>query len=69
MAYYIINKNEDDKGRNEVHTTTCGHLPLVQNRVSLGYFSDGKAAVSYAKSIGWKKADGCYYCANEAHKG
>lgn len=69
MTYYIINKNEDNKGNNEIHNTSCGHLPLAQNQVSLGWQNDAKSAVSYAKSIGWKNADGCYYCCEEAHHG
>ena len=69
MNNYIINKNSDENGRNEVHTTTCNHLPLSQNQYALGMHSDAKAAVAFAKLLGWKSADGCYYCCNEAHNG
>lgn len=69
MANYIINKNTDNNGKNEVHNTSCEHLPLLQNQVSLGWHANANAAVTYAKSIGWNNADGCYYCCNEAHKG
>ena len=69
MNYYIINKNTDNNGNNEVHTSECTHLPSIFNQVSLGYFSNGKDAVAYAKKNGYPNADGCYYCANEAHKG
>lgn len=69
MAYYIINRNPDSNGRNEVHTTSCGHLPLFKNQVSLGWHSDAVAAVAYAKRLGWKNADGCYYCCEKAHHG
>lgn len=69
MPYYIINKNADNNGRNEVHTTACGHLPLSQNQVSLGWHTNALAAVNYAKLSGWNSADGCYYCCEEAHKG
>ena len=69
MAYYIINKNTDNNGRNEGHNTSCEYLPLPQNQVSLGLNTSASAAVAYAKSIGWNNADGCYYCCNEAHKG
>lgn len=66
---YIINKNLDENGRNEVHVTTCSHLPLLRNQVSLGWHPNARSAVAYAKQIGWKYADGCYYCCNEAHHG
>jgi len=69
MPNYIINKNQDDNNRNEVHTTSCNHLPLAKNQASLGSHPDAKSAVSYAKLLGWKNADGCYYCCNEAHHG
>lgn len=69
MPYYIININQDKKGLNEVHTTECTRKSKPENSVSLGYHSNAKAAVNYAKLNGWKEADGCYYCCNEAHKG
>lgn len=69
MSNYIINKNQDSKGYNEVHTTSCTHLPEVKNQVALGWFTDAKSAVAYAKSNGYPTADGCYYCCADAHKG
>ena len=69
MANYVLNKNSDSNGRNEVHTTTCSYVPLLQNQVSLGWHTNGVSAVNYAKSIGWKNSDGCYYCCKEAHNG
>ena len=69
MPYYIINKNSDEKGLHEVHTTDCTRKPLSYNSESLGYFTNGVQAVAYAKSIGWKTADGCKYCCPEAHHG
>lgn len=67
MPYYIINKNQDANECNEVHTTTCDYLPLVQNQISLGWHSDEHDAVKYAKNCGWYNADGCYYCCNKEH--
>lgn len=69
MANYIVNRNQDFKGYNEVHITSCGHLPETQNQVQLGWFSDAKGAVSHAQAMGYPNADGCYYCCIEAHKG
>ena len=67
MNHYIINKNADSKGYNEVHTTSCDHLPASENQVDLGYHVDSVSAVAYAKLSGWKNADGCYHCCREAH--
>ena len=70
MTKYIINRNEDNKGHNEIHKDNdCIRLPLIQNQVYLGWFNDAVAAKVYAKSIGWTNADGCYHCSNEAHTG
>ncbi len=68
MPNYIINKEADDKGYNEVHTTTCYRLPAVQNQVDIGWHANAIEAVAYAKSQGWTWADGCYYCSKEAHQ-
>lgn len=68
MYHYLINKNKDENGRNEIHKTNiCGHLPALQNRVNLGYFSADDEALRYARRIGYSDADGCYYCCEEIH--
>ncbi len=69
MPFYKINRNADEKGLHEVHTTTCTHEPKPYNVDDLGYHTDGVKAVAYAKSIGWTTADGCKYCCPEAHHG
>ncbi len=69
MPNYIINRNKDDNGYNEIHDTTCKHLPALQNQVNLGWYLNSKEALSAAKTLGWKDADGCYHCCNEIHKG
>ena len=69
MPNYIINKEKTDGRYNEVHTTSCSYSPEIKNRISLGYFSDGKGAVAYAKLNGYPAADGCYYCCKEANRG
>lgn len=69
MIQYIINKNTDEKGFNEVHTTKCGYKPYPSNQVDIGLHIDEISAVNYAKSIGWYNADGCKYCCPKAHKG
>lgn len=69
MYKYIINSNKDEKGLNEVHKTDCFRLPLLQNRIDLGFFSNEIDAVNHAKSHGWLSADGCWYCCPKAHHG
>ena len=60
MNHYLINKNVDEKGRNEIHKTNiCGHLPDLKNRENLGWFSSDEDALKHAKDNGYPKADGC----------
>ena len=66
---YLINKNSDDNGRNEVHKTSCSYLPEQKNQISLGSHASDENALAYAKLLGWKTADGCYYCCPRIHKG
>lgn len=68
-SYYIINKSPDEHGYNEVHTTTCVRRPNYYNQEDLGLHANAIAAVNYAKTHGWPRADGCYYCCREAHHG
>lgn len=69
MTYYVINKNKDTDGHNEVHKTSCAYCPSPINAVGLGYYNNAGDAVKYAKNSGWSAADGCYHCSREAHKG
>lgn len=75
MSRYILNKNKQDSEsgkNNEVHNeNTCDHLPLLGNRIFLGYFNNCQDALSKAKSDypGSKNdIDGCYWCCNPCHK-
>ena len=67
MSHYYINKNEQPTGEHEVHKEGCFRMPEIQNRIYLGFFSDAKDAVQEARKI-FYNVDGCFYCANEAHK-
>lgn len=67
--YYYLNTNADSNGNNEVHKESCEWMPAPKNRCFIGFFNNGIEAVNYAKSIGWSNADGCFFCANEAHTG
>lgn len=68
---YIINKNKDANGNNEIHNQTngCSYMPDIFNQVSLGWCYSDADAVEKAKTMGYSKADGCYYCCHKAHKG
>ena len=67
MTYYV-NKNAQSTGEHEVHRNDCHRLPDVENRLFLGYFTNGIDAVKAAK-LYYSKVDGCYYCCKEAHTG
>jgi hypothetical protein len=69
MKYYIINKNKDDNGNNEVHTSDCYYKPAKSNQEDLGWFNNEVEAKNYAKQHGWPDADGCYFCCRNAHTG
>ena len=70
MPNFIVNSNKY-QGHHEVHdiSRTCNnpHYPLPQNRVSLGWFSTCHGAVAAANAMGYKPADGCYWCARACH--
>lgn len=68
MSYYFINKNAQENGDHEVHTTGCGHAPDEENRIGLGNFNYCWEAVAVAKQK-WPndRINGCYYCANPCH--
>lgn len=72
MSQYIVNKNAQSNGDHEVHKSprsecTSPRYPLPSNQVDLGWFSNCAEAVEKAKGIGYKAADGCYYCSYECH--
>ena len=69
MKNYIINKNRDKDGHNEIHAPNCHRMPEAQNQVHLGLHVNATYALSHAKQQGWTHADGCYHCSSEAHHG
>lgn len=66
MAYYYVNKNARTDGHHEVHKLDCSHLPLLENRIYLGDFTNCTSAVSEAKKT-YEKVNGCFYCSNACH--
>jgi len=64
MAKYTINKNPQLTGEHEVHDEVqCSHLPLLENRIFIGYLETCRAAILAAKGK-WptNSIDGCAYC-------
>jgi len=70
MYNFVMNNNAQTNGDHEVHNLSngCSFLPNTENQLSLGYHSDCKGAVSFAKNK-WPSAriNGCYYCCNSCH--
>jgi hypothetical protein len=68
VAAYYVNKNPQDNGDHEVHTTGCSHMPEAANRIHLGDFSSCAPAVTEAKKY-YRQSNGCYYCARPCNTG
>jgi len=66
MAPYYVNKNAQETGEHEVHTTGCPHPPEPENRLHLGRFTNCHDAVEEAKKH-YDNVDGCFHCTNECH--
>jgi len=66
MFRYYVNKNAQSNGDHEVHKFGCSRMPMEQNRLYLGLFSNCRDAVREAKKT-YKQSNGCYYCSNECH--
>ena len=66
MARYYVNKNAQDNGDHEVHTTGCQWMPDPQNRMYLGDFMNCHQAVQEAKRH-YIQSNGCYYCSKPCH--
>lgn len=70
MPNFIINKNQQSNGDNEVHNKTnpCNHMPNLENQVPLGDHSSCHGAVATAKQR-WPgdRINGCAYCCSECH--
>jgi hypothetical protein len=66
MQEYIMNKNSQLNGDHVVHVFTCNHLPLIQNKLSLGYHDHCSTAITQAKKID-PDADGCAHCLRACH--
>ena len=76
MPNYIVNTtkqyDKDDKLYYEVHQypqSNCSspNYPEPENQLSLGRYADCHGALKKAEELGYKVADGCYYCCNDCH--
>jgi hypothetical protein len=67
MPRYYVNKNAQNGGEHEVHTSTCAHKPLSENSVYLGEHVTCRGALQEARKR-YDNVDGCYYCCNDCHK-
>lgn len=66
MARYYVNKNGQNNGDHEVHTTGCSWLPKPENRIYLGDFASCKPAVKVAKTH-YAQSNGCAHCSSACH--
>lgn len=66
MDKYYVNKNAQSNGDHEVHKSGCSYMPISENRIYLGEFSNCHSAVSEAKKS-YTQTNGCYYCCRPCH--
>jgi hypothetical protein len=66
VALYYVNKNAQDNGDHEVHTTGCAHMPDPKNCQYLGSFTNCADAVRDARRY-YPQSNGCYYCSRDCH--
>ena len=72
MPNYIVNRNAQANGDNEVHVTprsACSSplYPAPENQEALGFHASCHGAVAVAKARGYRRANGCYYCSLPCH--
>ena len=67
VADYYVNKNAQSNGDNEVHGNPCDWMPLPANRIYLGSFDKCEDAVTAAKKLYPKTANGCIHCSKACH--
>ena len=69
MKKYYVNKSDDNNPNkdHEVHCEGCYWMPKEENRVYLGWFSNGVEAVSAANKY-YSDADGCAHCCPECNR-
>lgn len=70
MPSFILNRNQQPNGDNEVHNTTtgCSWMPSPENQIGLGYHASCHSAVQQAKTT-YRNAriNGCIHCCEACH--
>ena len=66
MDKYYVNKNAQNNGDHEIHTSHCRFLPKDENRIYLGYYTNCQPAVEKARDY-YDNVDGCAYCSSRCH--
>lgn len=59
MNYYAC-RYADNKGKHNVHTGNCPHIPDINSRLYLGDFDCCQQAVKVAVELGFLKVNGYY---------
>lgn len=65
-TFYYVNKNAQATGEHEVHASGCKYLPSEENRIYLGFLTNGRDAIREAKKY-YSNVDGCFFCCPESH--
>jgi hypothetical protein len=65
---YYVNKNAQENGEHEVHSSSCSLLPVEADRIYLGDFTTCTHGVAAAKQF-YPHPNGCSQCSNECHTG
>lgn len=63
--YVCILKNE--KGGHTIHKYDCPWIPLPEDKIYLGNYSNCISAVEEAKRRGYQPVNGCKYCVPESY--
>lgn len=68
MSRFYVNSNMYD-GHHEVHRTfsDCPRHAEPRNRVDLGEYHLCSSAIARANELGYRPADGCYFCVEDCH--
>lgn len=61
--HYYVSRYVLETYKYEVHRGTYHYLSATENRIYLGYFSDGREAIEEAKKY-YSNVDGCFLCCN-----
>ena len=68
MDNYILNKQKNDELCNEVHKSSCSHLPHLINQVYLDWHNNCNDALYISKKLGYKPYL-CRHCCPEYYHG